>query len=1156
MWKCGNLMAAALLYAASASAQVVRLEITSREPMNAGQPAGAAGPFELIRGRIHGEVDPRDRHNAIIQDLDLAPKNVRSKVEYVATFALAKPIDLTKASRVLLYQVVNRGNGQAAANAEGDITLVSGWQGDVISTANNQTIVVPVARNKNGSLVTGRVIARLFDLPVGAHSAPIRLASLGAPQPYLPADLAQSDATLTWHSRENYAGEQDARQTVPRADWTFADCVSTPWPGRPDPSRICVKDGFRAGRLYELVYTAKDPLVLGVGLAATRDIVSFFRHAKADASGTPNPVAGAVAHAIGIGDSQSGNFIRTFIHLGFNQDTQNRIVWDGAFPRIAARQTPINLRFGLPGGAAGMYEPGSDGVVWWASYADKTRGLKPAGLLSRCKVTATCPKIVEAFGSAEFWGLRMSPDLIGTDAARDLPLPPNVRRYYYPSTTHGGGRGGFPTEGTAAANSPCTLPSNPNPEAEQTRALTRALVEWVNKGTPPPLSRYPTLANADLVPATPTAIGMPDIPGLPFSDRVLNPLLHYDFGPGFHAADLSGVMSLVPPKVVRVLPTYVPRVNEDGNETSGVPSVQLQAPLGTYLGWNTIRSGFFAGHGCGFQGGWIPFATTKAERSRNNDPRLSLEERYATHEGYVSAVRRAADQAVKERFLLPDDAARYVREAQASKVLVESPSATAAAPACEQLASLNLTRASVTLSRAYPAGEFTAGRTFQVPAFCRVAVTATPTADSAIKVEVWLPEAWNGKLLGTDNGGFSGAINYAGLAGAINKGYAAVSTDTGHSGDQMDFGIGHPEKIVDWAHRAVHEMTTIAKAVVERARGRAPLRSYFTGCSTGGQQGLSEAQRYPADYDGIVAGDPGNNRIPLIYGFLWSWLATHDASGRATLPAAKLPALAKAAVAACDRNDGLEDGLIGDPRACRFDPAVLACAAAETDSCLTASQIDAARKVYAGARARDGRQLYPGWAPGSETGWGQYIVNPAAPVRVGLFRDWVFKNPSWDPRTFDWDKDVAAVDAAFPMLNAMATDYTAFNARGGKLIMYTGLADPVVSPLDTYGYYESVARANGGLEATRRFYRFFPVPGMAHCGGGAGTSTFDALAALEAWVERGIVPDAIPASHSSNGRVDRTRPLCAYPAVARYKGSGSIDDAANFSCVAGESRQP
>ena len=217
--------------------------------------------------------------------------------------------------------------------------------------------------------------------------------------------------------------------------------------------------------------------------------------------------------------------------------------------------------------------------------------------------------------------------------------------------------------------------------------------------------------------------------------------------------------------------------------------------------------------------------------------------------------------------------------------------------------------------------------------------------------------------------------------------------------------------------------------------------------------------------------------------------------------------------------------------------------------CLTPRQIDAATKVYAGAKTKSGQQLYPGWAPGSEAGWGTYITNPKEPVRIGLFRGWVFQDPSWDPRSFDWDKDVATVNAKYSFLNAMATDYSAFQSRGGKLIMYTGLADPVTSPLDTFAYYESVAKAMGGIDATKSFYRFFPAPGMAHCGGGAGPNTFDALAALDAWVEKGTAPDSIPASHATNGQVDRTRPLCAYPAVAHYSGAGSIDDAANFSCA-------
>lgn len=669
------LAAIVCLTPARAHPEVVRLEILSREPMNGGQAVGAAGPFELIRGLVHGELDPRDRHNHIIQDIALAPRNARGKVEYIATFALARPVDLSRAARVLLYQVVNRGNGDAVASPEGYISLVSGWQGDVVPTDRNQTIVVPVARQRDGSPVTGPVVARFIDMADGTTTAPIRLASLGNTRPYPPVDLVQPQARLTWHAQETYAGERSEVHTVPRKDWAFADCGERPFPGTPDPERLCLQGGFRAGRIYELVYTARDPLVLGVGFAATRDVIAFFRRAATDATGVANPVAGAIDHVVSVGNSQSGNFIRTFIHLGFNQDERNRIVWDGAFPRIAARLVPLNVRFGLPGGAAGMYEPGSDGVVWWTRYADRTRGLKAAGLLDRCLATKTCPKIVEAFGSAEFWGLRMSPDLVGTDGARDLPLPDNVRRYYYPSTTHGGGAGGFPVDATLAANSACTLPANPNPQAEQTRALTRALVEWVAHGTPPPPSRYPTLARGDLV--VPAAIGMPAIPGLPSSDRALNPVLRYDFGPGFRAADLSGVMSTVPPRVVGTLPMYVPRVNDDGNETTGVPSVQLRVPLGTYLGWNTIRSGVFAGQGCGFQGGWIPFARTQAERVQRGDPRKSLEERYGSRERYLELVSQAIDEAVRDRFLLPDDAARLRREAEASVVLLPATAAVA-----------------------------------------------------------------------------------------------------------------------------------------------------------------------------------------------------------------------------------------------------------------------------------------------------------------------------------------------------------------------------------------------------------------------------------------------------------------------------------------------
>jgi Alpha/beta hydrolase domain len=650
-----------LACAAQADAQVVRMEILSRQPV--------ANGYEVIRGRIHGEVDPKDPHNQIIQDVNLAPVNARGRVEYVATFALAKPVDMSKASGVLIYTVVNRGNGDVAPNGDGHVSLVSGWQGDVIPTANNQTIVVPIAKQPDATAVTGPVLARFFNIAPGTNTIPIRLSSMGnAPPVYQPASLDQTEARLISATAERADGVKTGVVTVPRDAWAFADCRTAAFPGTPDPTRVCLKDGFDSQRLYELTYTAKDPLVLGVGLAATRDITAFFRHAAADAAGTPNPVAGAVTHAIAIGDSQSGNLIKTFLHLGFNQDLNGRIVWDGVFPRIAGRQTPINLRFALPGGAAGMYEPGSDPAVWWGPYDDRSRGLGRASLLDRCTATRTCPKIIEAFGSAEFWGLRMSPGLIGTDAKTDIPLPDNVRRYYYPGTTHGGGRGGFRIDSSGLQGG-CTLPANPNPQSDTTRALTAALVEWVTRGTAPPLSRYPRLAQADLVAATKTAVGFPDVPGLTFIDHLVNPVLDYDFGPEFIARDLSGVITRQPPRIKQVIPTYVPRVNEDGNEMAGVPSVLHQAPLGTYLGWNVTASGFFKGQACGFAGGYWPFAKTKAERLASQDPRPSVEERYGTLDGYVCVVRRAAEQAVSDRFLLRADADRLIKEASASGVL-------------------------------------------------------------------------------------------------------------------------------------------------------------------------------------------------------------------------------------------------------------------------------------------------------------------------------------------------------------------------------------------------------------------------------------------------------------------------------------------------------
>jgi hypothetical protein len=652
-----------------ATARVTRIVIDERlSPAYNGKSFGSAGPYERISGRAFGELDPRDPHNTIITDLDLAPRNTRGMVEYVATFTLWKPMDTLKASGVLIYGIPNRGNrllipafhlggdpGDGFFFNRGDIILSSGWQGDLRGRPGAETITVPIATNPDGSSITGPVLVRFRDMPVGS-------VTLALPTAYAPATLDTLTATLT-----RRASEGGAVIPIAAGDWAFADCRASPFPGKPDPTRVSVKGGFDPAFLYELVYTAKGPFVLGIGLAATRDVVSFFRRADRDDTGADNPVHGKATHVIAQGISQAGNFVRTFLHLGFNEDESGRIVWDGANAHIAARQLAVNIRFAQPGGAAAMYEPGSEGVLWWGDYEDTIRGHKAAGLLARCRAANIFPRIFETFGSAEFWGLRMSPDLVGTGAERDIPLPANVRRYYFPGTTHGGGRGGFSS--AARPSDRFVLADNPNPQVEMMRALMVALIDWVVKDAAPPSSRYPLFAASQLAPPEHRTMGFPLIPGAPLPDNLINPFLDYDFGPYFRAADMSGRISIQPPIVRRVLPSLVPKVNADGNEIGGIPSVLHQAPLGTYLGWNVARTGFSKGHNPGFSGGWIPFAKTKADRLQSGDPRPSLEERYHDHAGYVTVVKTAAERLVKQRFLLPEDAARLIREAEASDVL-------------------------------------------------------------------------------------------------------------------------------------------------------------------------------------------------------------------------------------------------------------------------------------------------------------------------------------------------------------------------------------------------------------------------------------------------------------------------------------------------------
>ena len=464
------------------------------------------------------------------------------------------------------------------------------------------------------------------------------------------------------------------------------------------------------------------------------------------------------------------------------------------------------------------------------------------------------------------------------------------------------------------------------------------------------------------------------------------------------------------------------------------------------------------------------------------------------------------------------------------------------------------------------------GFTVQDLSFCRVAGTARSEQNSNIKFEVWLPHAddWNGRFRGIGSGGSAGAIGYRQLAAAVAEGYAAVATDNGHtstSGFDGSWSLGHPIRLLDFGYRAQHEVTVAGKAITQAYYGRAPEFAYFVGCSQGGHHALMEAQRFPDDYDGIVAGAPANYWVGLMTGELWSGLATTRVPGQ-NLPREKLPVLGAAVLKTCDALDGLTDGLINDPRRCNFDPASLACDGDDGPNCLTSGQIAAVRAIYAGpTRPSTGEQLFPGFALGSEYfessdglgGWGRYwsgITEPGGST-ADFMKYSVFEDPAYDAKEFDFDADwdyannrpITSDETLGSALNAIDTDLSAFQKAGGKLLSYHGWADPLITAHYAIDYYESVVAEQGSLEQTTDFYRLFMAPGVAHCRGGPGPDQFDAVAAIEQWVEKGVAPDQLIASKVVDGQVHRTRPLCAYPNVARFVGDGDSDDAANFVCT-------
>jgi feruloyl esterase len=491
---------------------------------------------------------------------------------------------------------------------------------------------------------------------------------------------------------------------------------------------------------------------------------------------------------------------------------------------------------------------------------------------------------------------------------------------------------------------------------------------------------------------------------------------------------------------------------------------------------------------------------------------------------------------------------------------------TGAAPAppasCPTLSSLALPNATITQAKAISAGDFSLlpeehsqdsvkSGFKDIPAFCRVAATLRPTSDSDIKIEVWLPSSgWNGKFQAVGNGGWAGAIAYGAMSQALKSGYAAASTDTGHTGGRGTFALGHPEKLADFGYRAVHEMTLQAKSVIEAYYGKPARISYWNGCSTGGREGLKEVQRYPNDYDAVIAGAAANPRTHLSTWQIWIGQAMLK-DPASFIPKTKYAMIHKAVLDACDTIDGVKDGLINDPGLCHFKPSTLQCQGADAPNCLTAPQVEAMIKIMTPVtNPRTGKEIFPTYEPGTELGWGVIAAGPEPFIyALDQFRYVVFKDPNWDWRTLNFDSDVDLADKADnDTIDAVDPNLTEFAAHGGKLFMYHGWTDPNVAPRASIEYYNNVVEVMGGAEKTSSWIRLFMMPGMGHCEGGEGPDTFDKMMVIEDWFEKGKAPEKIVASHITNGTVDRTRPLCPYPQVAAYKGSGNINDAANFAC--------
>jgi hypothetical protein len=713
---------------------------------------GPAVPYTVYQGRIFGTLDPNDPHNTVITDINLAPKTNGKVTYIANFQIVMPTNPGDRNGLLIYGVSNRGGNAIPVPTStslgsliQGATYVQSGWQGDLLSECSLLTPApypcVDLNSGQYGTLMattkpdgttfttftpptvanevpnTTRLTSYVIQVPVAttdgqapngkntitgpvySHVAPktsgptAQLIITNSPSvggvftPYQPASLNTSQATLWSEASQTLGGVDTDKQTLPSGAWSWAYCPNG-GSGTPSTTWICLNGGFDPNRLYEIVFTAANPLVLGVGYAATRDLVSFLHYGNDAPGGGLNPISGTVKKTLIVGSSQSGAFIRGGIFYGFNEDEDGRIVFIGANPQIDGRMLWLNERFAQPTVLLQLYMGGNEAPVWWANSPNDARHLGANGLLRRCKQNNTCPEVLEWWGELEYYGEKMGPDMTGycVVCRSDLPVPQNVHRYFHPGTSHGGGGGGVagftwspPPNPALPFNSNQQYPSNPNPERETNAALLAAFIQFLMTGAPMPAStpgqEWPTVKHGQLVANNAADVGFPNIPGFPYGGNNAWPPIVYDFGPGVDYDQQTGVASIQPPTVLQVLTPYVPHVNSDGNADGGsVPSVLFQAPLGTYTGWNIIPTPSpYAGQQDSLAGGFWPFWDTKANRLAHSDPRPSLEERYGTQQGYLCVVTAAANRNVAKGFLLVSDANAIVSQAKQGNVLASPP---------------------------------------------------------------------------------------------------------------------------------------------------------------------------------------------------------------------------------------------------------------------------------------------------------------------------------------------------------------------------------------------------------------------------------------------------------------------------------------------------